>query len=62
MSGTYSTTRFAFYEFSKDILLNRERKLKRDFTINDLPFYQKVIIAGMGGALGAVVGTKHILL
>lgn len=56
MSGTYSTARFAFYEFSKEALLNRERLLKRDESINDLPFYLKVTIAGAGGAVGAAVG------
>jgi hypothetical protein len=58
MSGTYSTARFTFYEFSKEALLNRERRLRRDESINDLPFYLKVFIAGCGGAVGALVGKK----
>ena len=60
MSGTYSTARFAFYEFSKETLLDRERKLKKNSNINDLPFYKKILIAGLGGAVGAAVGTGKI--
>ena len=56
MSGTYSTARFAFYEYFKAILLKRARRLEGDYSINDLPFYQKFFIAGAGGAVGAIVG------
>jgi dicarboxylate transporter 10 len=63
MSGTYSTVRFASYEILKEYILNRERAKwsdsKTDVTLQNhaLSFYQKILIAGMSGALGAAVGT-----
>ena len=62
MSGTYSTARFAFYEYFKEILLNYTRNTRGDYSINDLSFYQKIIIAGGGGAVGAAVGIYRTFL
>ena len=49
--ATYSTFRFSFYETSKTLLL--ERRNQKD---NNLPFYQKIILAGIGGGLGSIFG------
>lgn len=46
--GTYSMTRFAIYETVK---------AKVDSADGILPFYQKVLLAGMSGFCGGVVGT-----
>ena len=55
MSATYSSTRFGFYEFSKEMLSKRS---SNESNVNpQLPFFQKVIIAGLAGGLGAIVGT-----
>lgn len=54
MSATYSTSRFAFYEFAKHQLL--ERSSSQNKNLKELPFYQKVLIAGIGGALGGFCG------
>lgn len=48
--ATYSTTRFACYEFLKDLLQKKSGR-------KDLPFLQKILIAGAGGAMGGIVGT-----
>lgn len=40
--GTYSTARFAFYEIAKDFIQEKNTK-------KGVSFYQKVIIAGLGG-------------
>ncbi len=56
--ATYSGTRFTVYETSKAILIERQYAQsdnRRDFKA-DLPFYQKIIIAGIGGGLGSIFG------
>lgn len=50
--GTYSTTRFAFYEFAKEVLIEKGNYKNS----NQLPFYQKMIIAGLGGGIGSIFG------
>ncbi|XP_033213426.1 mitochondrial dicarboxylate carrier [Belonocnema kinseyi] len=50
---TYSTTRFAFYEVGKQSLESPE---------NPMPFYQKLVLAGLSGAAGGVVGTPGDLI
>jgi hypothetical protein len=62
--GTYSTFRFAFYEASKEFLLARNQKnqsLGQNTQKIDLPFYQKIIIAGVGGGAGSLFGIYEIL-
>lgn len=55
--ATYSTVRFSFYEIVKTILL--ERSYGKNTTIRiDLPFYQKIILAGLGGGIGSIFGKK----
>lgn len=54
--GTYSTTRFAFYEYAKEVLVEWEAKKGNNIQKNELPFYQKMIIAGLGGGFGSIVG------
>ena len=54
--GTYSTVRFAFYEFFKEILIERANK-NRSSPTNQLPFYQKMVIAALGGGVGSIFGT-----
>jgi solute carrier family 25 (mitochondrial dicarboxylate transporter), member 10 len=54
--GTYSTVRFAFYELFKEILIERSNRNKT-VKVNELPFYQKMIIAGLGGGIGSIFGT-----
>jgi hypothetical protein len=55
MSGTYSTIRFAFYEAAK------ERVIARAHISNDanrehvLSLYQKMLVAGTGGAIGSLI-------
>lgn len=43
--GTYSTARFAFYEIAKEFISEKNLKGK------DISFYQKVVIAGLGGEI-----------
>nr|CAD7265652.1 unnamed protein product [Timema shepardi] len=45
---TYSTFRFAFYEAAKQHLNPKD---------GTVPFYQKVIIASIGGTIGGFIGT-----
>lgn len=54
--GTYSTARFAFYEYFKHYLLTKQQK-------NDakLSFYQKMLIAGAGGGIGSIFGRFKFL-
>lgn len=54
--ATYSTTRFAFYEYAKETLVEWETRKGNQIHKNQLPFYQKIIIAGLGGGLGSIVG------
>lgn len=46
--GTYSTTRFAVYESGKRYL-NRGKSV-------DMPFIQKVMLAGSSGLIGSLIG------
>ncbi len=63
MSATYSSTRFGFYEFAKDILSKRSLDDNQSGdVINQLPFYQKIIIAGLAGGLGSIVGSINYKL
>lgn len=50
--ATYSTTRFACYEIVKDLVTNSSSNSKP----KDMPFYQKILIAGMSGAIGGIIG------
>ena len=60
--ATYSSTRFGFYEFAKDVLSKRHSNdTQSGDAINQLPFYQKMIIAGLAGGLGSIVGTVHLI-
>jgi dicarboxylate transporter 10 len=53
--ATYSTVRFSIYEISKTILL--ERRAKGNLSASaDLPFYQKMFLAGLGGGVGSIFG------
>ena len=61
--GTYSTARFAFYEMSKNYLLNRiNADRPEDQLVTQLPFYQMVVLAGAGGAIGSVFGSPADLI
>lgn len=55
--ATYSTTRFAVYETVKGVLIKSSSNKK-----NEMPFYQKILLAGASGALGGVVGTPADLV
>ena len=54
--ATYSTTRFAFYAICKDIIA------KRNNNQTNMPFYQKILLAGASGLLGGLVGTPADLV
>ena len=54
--GTYSTARFAIYEYAKEILVEWEFRKGNHIHKNQLPFYQKIIIAGLGGGIGSIFG------
>ena len=55
--ATYSTVRFAFYELSKSYLIREQNNRNLgEIVIKEIPFYQKIIIAGIGGGLGSVIG------
>lgn len=49
--ATYSMTRFGIYETTKQMMAGESRNA------NAVPFYQKVILAGVSGAAGGFVGT-----
>lgn len=55
--ATYSTVRFAFYELFKEILIEKLNKNQSNEIKQALPFYQKIIIAGLGGGIGSIFGT-----
>lgn len=54
--ATYSTTRFGIYETAKKIITDGSGSAK------DIPFYQRVILAGISGAAGGFVGTPGDLI
>lgn len=60
--GTYSTARFAFYEFAKETLIEQSNKESNKSAIKNLPFYQKIIIAGIGGGIGSIFGSPADLI
>ncbi len=53
--ATYSTIRFSVYETCKVILLERKNQGKMNVS-TDLPFYQKMFLAGLGGGIGSIFG------
>lgn len=56
--ATYSTIRFSFYEVAKTLLI--ERRVRNNVVnSNEVPFYQKILIAGAGGFLGSLVGKNQ---
>ena len=55
--ATYSTTRFAVYDIGK-IIIHKKSKNKHP----DLPFYQKIGLAGMSGVIGGIIGNFYISL
>ena len=54
--ATYSTTRFAFYEVCKGAIA------KNNPGKTEMPFYQKILLAGASGAIGGFVGTPADLI
>jgi dicarboxylate transporter 10 len=56
--ATYSTARFAFYDMGKVLLLKNSKNKK--INTNDLPFYQKILLAGASGAVGGIIGKQNI--
>ena len=59
--ATYSTARFAFYELSKEYMLNKRRASSLVKKSSDVPFYQKILLAGIGGGIGSIFGKKRSL-
>ncbi len=51
--ATYSTTRFAVYEFGKAKISSGEK---------DLAFYKKILLAGGSGFLGSIIGNPADLV
>ena len=62
--ATYSTFRFAFYEGAKDMVLAQANahKAADEPAITQLPFYQKMILAGLGGGVGSIFGSPFDLI
>lgn len=61
--ATYSTTRFACYETFKGMAEAKARANNPDPNAKiDIPFIQKILIAGFSGGLGGVVGTPADLV
>jgi dicarboxylate transporter 10 len=58
--ATYSTTRFGIYEVTKDMLTKSQQA--SGSKSNDLPFYQKILLAGFSGFVGGTVGTPADLV
>jgi dicarboxylate transporter 10 len=54
--ATYSTTRFACYEILKNTI-QASAKTYASGVKQEMPFYQKILLAGGSGFLGGVVGT-----
>jgi dicarboxylate transporter 10 len=52
--ATYSATRFALYESLTDLIKKQSSDKGGKF---DMPFYQKIFIAGSSGLIGGIVGT-----
>jgi dicarboxylate transporter 10 len=51
--ATYSTTRFAAYDIGKKLLTVSNK---------EMPFYQKILLAGASGGIGGIVGTPADLV
>lgn len=51
--ATYSTTRFAVYDIGKKYASSGK---------NEIPFYQKILLAGASGGIGGIVGTPADLV
>ena len=49
---TYSTTRFGFYEVAKQQIAPDGK---------NIPFYKRIVIAGVSGAAGGLVGSHFLL-
>lgn len=60
--ATYSTTRFACYEIFKGMAEASARKKNPNAAKIDIPFYQKILIAGLSGGLGGIIGTPADLV
>jgi solute carrier family 25 (mitochondrial dicarboxylate transporter), member 10 len=60
--ATYSTARFGFYEVAKTHLLNKSNEEKNSGQSAQLAFYQKMFLAGAGGAIGTFVGSPFDLI
>lgn len=54
--ATYSTTRFGIYESAKKVMSGGTG------SASDVPFYQRVLLAGVSGAAGGFVGTPGDLV
>ena len=59
MKATYSTTRFAVYEGTKGVMT---KNVSGSGKPAEMPFYQKILLAGASGALGGIVGTPADLV
>lgn len=57
--GTYSTTRFAVYDMGKKLVSNSPKNKKPDA---DMPFIQKVVLAGGSGIIGSFIGSPADLV
>lgn len=61
--ATYSTTRFACYEIMKSAAETSARKKSSNPNAKiDIPFYQKILIAGLSGGLGGIFLQRVFLL
>lgn len=60
--ATYSTTRFGCYEVMKGMAESKARANAAPGAKVDIPFYQKILIAGLSGGIGGVVGTPADLV
>jgi hypothetical protein len=57
--ATYSTTRFAVYDVGKIFIIKNSNSSNK--TTSDMPFYQKILLAGASGAFGGIVGRYNKL-
>ena len=55
--ATYSATRFALYDAMTNFMQKRARSDMQSGAKYDMPFYQKILIAGSSGFIGGVIGT-----
>lgn len=52
--ATYSTTRFAVYDLGKKFMKTKSNK--------DMPFIQKIMLAGVSGVIGSLIGSPADLV